>query len=217
MSRISWNDFTNKRFKAGLDRGVFYPGFGANGQPWDGLVSVDETTSKGLTPFFYEGIPYMVHKSHGSYTAKVSAYTYPDILLAYEGLVKPNAFAAGVRVDSQRDPGRFHMTYRTKVGNGDGHTNGDYEIHLCYNLSLVPDSQTHRTIGEQVDPNLFSWNIFGGKMNLGTLAAPSSHFVISSRELAPAKLLAFENFIYGTSSSNPRMPTISELSFILAA
>ena len=48
MTRINWINPKNRRFSAGVDRGVFYPKDGSPGEAWLGLtkVSISEDSPK---------------------------------------------------------------------------------------------------------------------------------------------------------------------------
>jgi hypothetical protein len=45
---------------------------------------------------------------------------------------------------------------------------------------------------------------------------PTSHLIIDSRKVAPAKLTAIENLLYGTASVAPSMPSQAAIAGVLS-
>ena len=74
MAKITWGDSGSRFFEAGLDRGVFYPQVGA-GVPWNGLVTVTESTDGGETrPYYLDGLKVMNLTGFEEFKASVESF-----------------------------------------------------------------------------------------------------------------------------------------------
>src|SRR5690349_17271301 len=93
MTKILWDQPGQRRFEAGVDRGVLYPN-NSEGVPWNGLISVDEAVSGGETDaYYFDGIKYFDSVANEDFQATVQAYTYPDEFAECEGYT---SFAPGL-------------------------------------------------------------------------------------------------------------------------
>lgn len=112
MSRLLWDQPSERDYDSGLDRGVFYP---ANGpaQVWNGLVSVEESPSEAeVRARYLDGRKIGNTHGRGVFHATVEAYTYPE------------------EINS-----RFGFTYRVTTAFG-------HKIHLVYNALAAPSTRT---------------------------------------------------------------------------
>lgn len=206
MTRISWNDVGQRFYEAGTDRGVLYLD-GQSGVPWNGLVGVSENVNGGeARPFYLDGFKYLNMSAAEEYSATISAFSSPRAFDACDGSA---AIHNGLFATQQpRKP--FGFTYRTLVGNDvDGLSLG-YKIHLVYNALAEPSQKAYNTNTDTPEAMTFEWGITT-MSPVVTGIKPTAHFVIDSR-LTPPKLLEYiENVLYGTSNSNPRLPTANDL------
>lgn len=207
MTRITWDETSERRFEVGVDRGVLYEGPGSNQQgfAWPGLRSVDELTEEGSTPYFIDGVKYLDIETLGDFQATIRAFTYPPVLDAYIGVSNQGN---GLFIDDQT-PQPFHFSYRTRVGNDvDGVEHG-YKIHIIWNALLVPQAVVHNTLG--ADPELveFAWDLVATPTPV-TGFKPTAHLVLDSTQLDPALLSVFENALYGTEVSEAYLPSLEE-------
>lgn len=187
--RLEWHR-DPPMYDRGVDQGVLY--LDGTAVPWNGLVGMDEkevgTTD---TEHYLDGV--RVHISHetGDFEATVSAYTYPEVFEEYNGF-------------SEREENRrFGFSYRTQHGE-----NG-YKIHLVYNV-LVRDTQREWfSTKEQLDPSLFAWDILSAAEKVPG-ASPAGHLIIESPK-DPSVLSGLEDILYGTDTTEPRLPDPAEI------
>src|SRR5699024_9628148 len=136
------------------------------GVAWNGLVSASgENDGLEEKVSFYDGQKYYNLDKTASYSGSVEAYTYPDELLEYDGY----------RDHATRQPRKtFGLSYRANVGG-----TGDYELHIIYNVLLSPSSRESRTLTDDPELSLFSWD-FTTSPTLVPGAKAASHVVINT-------------------------------------
>lgn len=191
MSKISWGDPMSRRYYQGVDRAVLYIPDEA-GIPWSGVTEVTETPSENnLTQLFQDGQKLIVRRRDLNYEAKLTAYTYPNEFEPYAGYSNPF-----------KRP--FSFSYRVMTGPE------TYQIHLVYNVVAIPDDVVFSTLGDEIDPTVFSWTLATRPVKISGMA-PSSHLILDSATVHPWTLAAIEDQMYGGEDIIPHMPTPAEV------
>lgn len=189
MARLEWG-LGPRLFERGVDQGVLY--LDGTGVPWNGLVSVEEKTTGAVnTDHYFEGNRIHISQESGDYEARISAFTYPDVFAEYNGFAD---------VEEYR---RFGFSYRTQLG-PDAH-----RIHLVYNVLVRDDQRDWKTIAERPDPSLFGWDIYSASEPVPG-AGPGSHLTMEAPR-DPTVLNEIEDILYGTETTEPRMPDPAEI------
>jgi hypothetical protein len=193
MTRLVWNKTGERKFEAGVDRGVLYLPDGS-GVPWNGLIGVEEDLSNvESTPYYYDGVKYLDTRYPGDFSATLRAYTYPDEFLQFDGYAD---LAHGALLAHQPVYDRFSLSYRTHIGNDvDGPTHG-YKIHILYNLVATPDNRSYPTLSRTVDPTDLSWKIAGVPEHVPGYR-PTVHLVLDTTRLDPHLVADIEALLYG--------------------
>lgn len=204
MADIVWDEVGERRYETGVDHGVLHHPI-AGSIPWNGLVSVTDDNTKGVNPFYQDGVKFLNQQVHGSYSGKLRALTYPDELDYLLGTVEPHP---GARVHDQvLRP--FHLSYRTKIGN-DLDADHGYKIHVIYNVTAVPSGTTIDTISNDVSPTPFEWDLLGLPVRFAD-HRPTSHISFDSTRIDGAKLAAIETAIYEAGSDIPDLTDLLDL------
>ena len=206
MTALVWDQVGDRRYETGIDHGVLYP-LSGNAVPWNGLISVNEIASQEVKPYYIDGIKFLDHHVPGAYSAKLSAFTYPDEMNELVGI---GEFVPGVFVHDQRSSKFFNLSYRTMMGNDSEGFDHGYKIHILYNLLAVLSDTTMGTIGESVTPQTFEWSIFGTPPPMPGIR-PTSHISLDSRRINPGMLIALEGSLYGSEDNDPNLPTLDTL------
>lgn len=199
MTAIVWDRLEDRRFETGIERGVIYP-VGGSAEAWNGLTTVVESPGRESKVYYQDGVKALIRLVAPGYKAKITAFTYPDILDELQGNQR---MAAGVHLYDQQE-GQFHLSYRTRVGNAIEDVDYGYKLHLLYDLTINPSDQTLSTISDQPAAASFDWNVEGTQRRWG--AKLVNHISIDSREADPAFLASLESELYGTDSTEPGMP-----------
>ena len=211
MARIFWNDAGERLYEKGLDKGVMYLA-DRSGVAWNGLRSVEENPGGESTePLYFDGIKYLDYQKHGDFSATLTAITYPDEILEYEGVAD---MGDGLYADDQ-PPKLFHLAYRTQVGNDIVGLAHGYQIHILYNLTAVPQPVSHITLNDDPELTEFVWQIDAVPVEINGFK-PTAHIILDSTLLPPAILAGIENVMYGNDEEDARLPDVSELiSFLI--
>jgi hypothetical protein len=205
MAELEWDKIEDRIFQAGVERGVLYPIDGP-GVAWNGIVDVTEKLSREVKSYYIDGIKFLDHYVPGTYSAKLSAFTYPDELDAILGM---HEWVPGVRVHDQR-VGMFHLSYRTLIGDPLDGLDLGYKLHLVWNLTANPSDVAFNSLANQVAANTFDWDISGVQTSMWGIR-PANHISIDSRHIDPDILADLEETLYGTETTDPAIPDLVEL------
>lgn len=195
MTKLIWNQASERPYEYGVDRGVFYPKAGT-GTAWNGLVAVNETTvDASQTLIYIDGVGHQNQMLIGSFAAVIEAITYPDEFEPFDG------YSGIYSAQSRR---LFDFCYRTMQANG------HYKIHLVYNALATPTDRNHASFNATKEVELFSWDLTTKNVVVPGAKA-SSHFVVDTTQVNPGLILALEQRLYGTEASLADMPAVTEL------
>jgi hypothetical protein len=205
MAELVWDRVEDRRFETGVDRGVLYPANGDLPAAWNGLVSVAESPGREAKPYYQDGIKRLERLIAPDYSAKIQAFTYPDLLDELMGNQKQTS---GAVLHDQVER-LFHLSYRTRIGSAlDGIDHG-YRIHVVYNLLINPSDVSYETIGDQASAATFEWTVTGRPKILD--GKPVTHISFDSTTLDPEYLTWLEDQLYGTAEGDAYMPEVSDL------
>lgn len=206
MTVLAWDTPGERTYQTGVDRGVLFLQDGRV-VVWNGLTSVEDTTSKEYREAFLDGFKYLQYLIPGDFSANLKAFTYPDEFDEVNGVIKP---VSGFRVYDQPSKS-FSLSYRTRIGDDLVGTESGYLIHILYNILANPDSHEYATIGDSTsDLSAFGWSLTAIPITHLDWR-PSAHFSIDSRELSSEVLGSLEEILYGTDEVDPSLPDIDDI------
>lgn len=203
MTAIVWDRLEDRRFETGIERGVLYPA--GTGVAWNGLISVTESPSREVKQYYQDGMKALIRQIAPGYKAKITAFTYPDILDELQG---NQSVYPGVNLHDQLS-GAFDLTYRTRIGSALEGVDYGYKIHLIYGLVINPSDTDLETISDTPAAATFEWDVEAGQRLWGTKLV--NHISIDSREVDAGWLADLEGQLYGTESSDPYIPDLVDL------
>jgi hypothetical protein len=222
MTALKWDQTGEKTYETGVDKGVLFQvdsgGLYVDGVAWNGLTTVTESPSGAeATPTYADNIKYLNLVSAELFGATIEAYTYPVEFEQNDGSYSP---AAGVSVGQQRRK-PFGFCYRTQKGNDVEGNDFGYKLHLIYNAVAAPSEKAHATVNDSPEAITFSWEISTTPLEIGTVGGheykPASSITVDSTTVDPAKLADLEDFLYGTASTEPSMPSPAAVISLLTA
>ena len=212
MPKLTWDKLGEKFYETGVDRGVLFPmvnGEYAEGEAWNGLISVDEKPSGAEpTPLYANNRKYLELMSVEEFGMTITAYTYPD---GFNQCIGAKQICPGVHVTQQtRAP--FCLSYRTMIGNDTDKNAHGYKIHLVYGATAKPSEKSNKTINESPEAAELSWECSTTAIDMRG-CDPTAHIVIDSTKITEGQLAALEKILYGDDdgNENPRMPMPDDL------
>ena len=205
---VVWDAPGELRYETGLDRGVLYPPE-RRAVPWNGLVSVEESSDEGNTvTLYFDGVKRNDFVIPGDFRGTIKALTYPDEFSQFDGYLE-TVDVAGTFVEGQYRP-TFGLSYRSLIGDDGTALEAGYKLHLLYNLTAEPSDIDRDTYSDSSNANLFSWDVLAVPVD-GINYRPSAHIIIDTRRSYPEKIAALEAILYGNETTSGRLPTFAEL------
>lgn len=177
------------------------------GIAWNGVTSISENPSGAdETALYADDIKYASLYSAETYGFTINAYQSPEEFDVCDGMASPSGLD-GVHVAQQKRRG-FGIVYKTQIGS-DTEASEGYKLHLVWNCMAAPSSKEYSSINDSPDAIEFSWECTTTPTAV-TGHQPTSYMVIDSRKFKDtnaSKLTALENYIYGSTTATPAMPT----------
>lgn len=214
MSKLVWDQASQKTYETGVDRGVLYPIAANNtynhGYAWNGITAVNESPSGAeANPLYADNIKYLNLISAEEFSASVEAYTYPSEFEQCDGSAE---IAPGVVV-GQQNRKVFGFSYRTVFGNDTDGNNHGYKLHLIYGCLAAPSEKGYSTISDSPEAITFSWEVSTTPVTVSGFK-PTANITINSTKVSAANLESLENILYGTANADPRLPLPDEVASI---
>lgn len=202
MTRLTWGSPGNRKFESGVDRGVFYPPL-SSGIPWSGITSINEDPQASSLPVqFIDGVPFRSQKTKEGFSVKLQAYSCPLEFEEYEG-------TPGILTRQKRKA--FGLSYRTRIGNDILGLDHAYKIHLVYNATAMPSAMDFTSLAQdRQNAAPFEWDISTRPVEIPG-AKPAAHLIIDTSVAYPDAIQAIEDVLYGSDSTEARLPDPPEL------
>ena len=210
MSKLVWDQTGERLYETGVKNGVLYVQEGSaypKGVAWNGLTAVTESPSGAeATALYADDIKYLNLMSAEEFGATIEAYTYPDEFMACDGSA---SLSEGVYVGQQARKS-FGLCYRTTIGNDVANNDYGYKLHLIYGALASPSEKAYSTINDSPEAITFSWEVSTTPVNV-TGHKPTACLTIDSTKVAPEKLTALEDVLYGKNEAEARLPLPDEI------
>lgn len=217
MFKIIWDNAGERTYETGVDHGVLYPiqegGLYNKGVAWNGLTAITESPSGAeATPLYADNIKYLNLLSAEDFGCTIEAYTYPDEFAECDGSAE---IATGVYAGQQARK-VFGLCYRTVLGNDiDSNAHG-YKLHLIYGCLASPSEKSYSTVNDSPEAITFSWEVKSTPVNVSGFK-PTAVLTIDSTKVNAEKLANLEKVLYGSESTEAKLPTPDEVVAIVGA
>lgn len=219
MSRLIWDAIGERFFETGVSNGVLYipdsQGNYTNGYAWNGLTGVTASPSGAESNKQYaDNIQYLNLISAEEFGGTIEAFTSPKEFDQCDGSASP---APGILV-GQQARSSFGFSYQTLVGNDiDGQDHG-YKIHVVYGAQASPSERAYATVNDSPEAITLSWEFQTTPAAInpeievnGRALRPTATLTFDSRNFSAEKMQELKNVLWGSASTNPRLPSPYEL------
>lgn len=212
--KLVWDNVGEKFYETGVDRGVLYPmaeGKYSAGEAWNGLMSVDEKPSGAEpTALYANNKKYLELLSAEDFGMTIGAYTFPA---GFRQCLGVKELAPGVYVGQQTHV-PFGFSYRTMIGNDTKKNAYGYKIHIVYGATAKPSEKSNKTVNESPEAAEMSWECTTTPVEVPG-CDPAAHIEIDSTTISVETLKAIEDMLYGTETTEPKLPMPNELAALL--
>lgn len=211
MAKMTWHGAGERRIEAGVSEVALFP-IGSSGYEdgvaWNGVTAINENPSGAdVTDLYADNIKYASMRAAEQFGFTIEAYTYPDEWAECDGSKQ----AIDGLFISQQPRKAFGLVYKTQIGD-EAHPGMDrgFKLHIIYNSTASPSSRGYTTINDNPDAISFSWEANSTPVAV-TNYKPTCEIVIDSTVVDSTKLGNLLDTIYGSTNSNPTMPTPDEV------
>lgn len=214
MTKVTWDDPGTRLFHTGIDRGMLYTGTDIPlAVPWPGLVSVTESPEGGDTQaFFLDGRKILDIANGEDFSGTIEAFAAP---IEFAPCAGRNHLSTGLFA-SEQSKQTFGFSYRTLVGNDISDIGFAYKVHVVYNAIAQISNFSHGTITDNSNPVTHSWGITTFPVVVGQ-GRPTAHVIFDTRFNDTDTIVALEDILYGNDSDDPRLPSVTDLTTLLAS
>lgn len=214
MSKLIWDNTSERLYETGVDRGVVYPMSGGTypqGAAWNGLTNVTLSPSGAeASPLYANNKKYLNLMSVEELGGTIEAYTYPDEFAECDGSAE---LVPGVNIKQQKRK-TFGFSFRNLIGNDtDGDSYG-YKLHLIYGALAAPSENANATINDSPEAKTMSWEFSTTPVSVSGFE-PTSHIEIDSTKVDAEKLTALETILYGSEAEEARLPLPDEVATLI--
>lgn len=210
MAKMLWDQVGEKYYETGVKEAALFVmnnSVYGTGVPWNGLTKAGESPEGAdNTDLWANDAKYASFRSAEKYGGTIEAYTYPDEFAQCDGSV---SIIPGFKIGQQTRK-IFGFVYKTSVGNDTDGLDKGYKIHIVYGATCSPSSKDYETINDSPDAIKFSWSFETTPVAV-TGHKPTSYLEFDSTKIPASKMQALEEIIYGTPSSDPRLPLPDEI------
>lgn len=202
---LEWGKVGERTYEQGVDRVVVYLDDGT-AVPWSGVVSITESKNVNASAVYFDGNKVNSIVETNSYSASISAITYPDEVSILEGNERINH---GIYLTNQYAR-PFSMSYRTGVGDDINGMFSNYKIHILFGLMLTPANKDYVSINNEPSVMTFEWDISSIPPEVGNYR-PTSHITLDENQMPEALKDAIYLSLYGDGTNPPEFSTVEDL------
>lgn len=209
--KLVWDNVGERFYETGVKNCALYlqntDGSYPKGVAWNGISAINESPSGAeSSPIYADDTKYLNLISNEELSASIEAYTYPDEFAECDGSAE---IATGITI-GQQPRKAFGLAYKTTLGNDIVGNEYGYKLHLLYGCKAAPSEKAYSTINDSPEAITFSWEISTTPINVKGFK-PTSNLTIDSSKVAPEKLAALETVLFGSESTEARLPLPDEI------
>ena len=212
MSKLQWPK-EDRYYETGVDKVAVY--VGSKSEAWNGVTAVNETPSGGEpTKIYADNVVYGAVMSPEENSLTIECLNYPRL---FSQCVGKTELVDGVFI-SQQNRNPFGFTYRSLVKNGNVANKDHYKIHLFYKMFCASSEESNATLNDSPEQKTLSFSATALDVPISE-ELTGARIVLDSRAFDKAGLVnalrIIENYLYGTDSTKPTIPTLSQITEVV--
>lgn len=211
MAKLVHDELGKRFYETGISEAVLYvqndAGQYPKGVAWNGITAANESpTGAEANDQYADNIKYISLTGAENFEGTIEAFSSPKEFDQCDGMEE---IAKGV-VATQQTRKPFGFAFKSILGNDIKYNEYGYKLHLWYGCKAAPSERAYATVNDSPEPQNPSWSITSTPAPVPG-RKPTSSLIITSTEVEPAKLKKLEDALYGTSSTEPYLPSPAQV------
>ena len=217
MSRLTWDNTGERMYELGVKRCVLFvmnnDGTYKNGVAWSGITSITENnTGAEEVACWADGHKYASLRTGEEFGATIKAYQCPIEFYECDGYSE--IFTGLIACQQKRS--KFGLCYITTIGNDTNGTSHGEKMHLIYGATASPSERSYNVINDSPEAMELSWEVSTEPIDFAEGYLPTAHFIIDPAFVWPRQFKKLKDLLYGTATTNSRLPDTEELIEVLS-
>ena len=211
MAKLKFDELGKRFYETGVSNAVLFPqaddGTYPKGVAWNGITAANESPSGAESNDQYaDNMVYLSLTGAEKFEGTIEAFSSPAEFDECDGMKE---ISKGLTVSQQtRKP--FGFAYKSILGNDIKGNDYGYKLHIWYGCKAAPSERSHSTVNDSPEPQNPSWSISSTPVAVPG-AKPSSVLTFNSTTTPADKLKKIEDILYGTDTTDARLPLPAEL------
>ena len=211
MAVLEWDKDGQKLWYTGVEKTILFvqnnDGTYGKGVAWNGVTKIGEKpTGAEVKTLYADNGEYCNLTTKEKHEGSIEAYMYPDEFMECDG---SKEIVTGL-VAKQQTRKSFALCYVTNIGNDVEGEDYGYKLVFVYGCKASPSQIDHNTIAEDTDPQTMSWDYKTTAIDVPGMKK-TAVLEVNSKKVDAAGLAELEEIIYGTASTDSRLPMPSEI------
>ena len=217
MAKLIFDEVGKRFYETGVSKAVLFvqdeTGAYPKGVAWNGITAANESpTGAEANDQFADNMKYLSLTGAESFEGTIEAFYSPSEFDVCDGMIE---IAAGVKAHQQNRKA-FGFAYQSIIGNDIKQNDYGTKLHLWYGCKAAPTERANATVNDSPEPANPSWSITSTPVDVPGYR-PTSVLTIDSTKVTPTKWKAILDIIYGTESTEPYLPTPSQVITLMKA
>lgn len=211
MAKLIFDKAGERYYETGVEKCALFlqanDGTYPSGVAWNGITEIQENPSGGESNKQYaDDIDYLNLISKETFGGSIATFTTPK---EWEECDGSKEIAPGVYIH-QQNRRTFGLAYKTLLGNDIEGTDYGYKLHLVWGAKASPSERSRTTTNESPEATNPSFTFDTTPLDVPGYK-PTSHIELRSDQVNPEKLAAFEEIIYGSETTDAKLPLPAEV------
>ena len=217
MAKLIFDEVGKRFYETGVSKAVLFvqdeTGAYPKGVAWNGITAANESpTGAEANDQYADNMKYLSLTGAENFEGTIEAFYSPSEFDVCDGMIE---IAAGVNAHQQNRKA-FGFAYQSIIGNDIKQNDYGTKLHLWYGCKAAPTERANATVNDSPEPANPSWSITSTPVDVPGYR-PTSVLTIDSTKVTPTKWKAILDIIYGTESTEPYLPTPSQVITLMKA
>ena len=211
MAIMQHDTIGNRLYETGVRKGALYlenNGAYPSGVPFNGLTSAKESPSGAEAQDKYaDDIKYLSLMSAEKFEGTIEGFYSPKEFDQCDGTAE---LVPGVKL-GQQPRKSFGFAFLSILGNDTQANEYSEVLHLWYGCKASPTERSYSSVSDSPEPATMSWKVSSTPVMVPGSHKPTSSITIEKLAVGESKWAKLMEAVYGTDSTDPYLPTPTQL------